>query len=339
VGVAAAAAAAAPWAPLAGIAAFGVAVALLLKRVLDTPSRKYDPRDVNVGREYDNWTQEGVLEYYWGEHIHLGYYSHELRRRGRYTNGDFIRAKIDFVDQMFKWSGAPPPDTLLDVGCGIGGTSRQLAERFPHAKVTGITLSPKQVERGTELAKERGISNCEFKVMDALKMDFPDNSFDIVWGCESGEHMPDKRRYIEEMVRVLKPGGTLVIATWCQREATPDRPLTPKEKDKLQFLYDEWAHPYFISKEEYVRIMDGTNQLEEIRYDDWNEFTIDSWRHSIWVGVRDPMGLLCKSPLVWYRSLRDAVTLERMHRAFASGLMEYGMLKARKKVPLVGTRV
>ena len=43
-----------------------------------------------------------------------------------------------------------------------------------------------------------------------------DNSFDLVWACESGEHMPDKRAYVEEMVRVLKPGGTLVIACWCQ---------------------------------------------------------------------------------------------------------------------------
>jgi len=56
------------------------------------------------------------------------------------------------------------------------------------------------------------------QVMDALKMDFPDNSFDLVWGCESGEHMPDKAAYVKEMTRVLKPGGTLVIATWCQRE-------------------------------------------------------------------------------------------------------------------------
>jgi MPBQ/MSBQ methyltransferase len=52
--------------------------------------------------------------------------------------------------------------------------------------------------------------------MDALKMDFPDNTFDIVWACESGEHMPDKKRYVEEMARVLKPGGRIVIATWCQ---------------------------------------------------------------------------------------------------------------------------
>lgn len=64
----------------------------------------------------------------------------------------------------------------------------------------------------------RGLSNVKFQVMDALAMEWPDNSFDLVWACESGEHMPDKKKYVEEMVRVLKPGGTLVIACWCQRE-------------------------------------------------------------------------------------------------------------------------
>ncbi len=45
-----------------------------IKKVFDTPSRAYDQ---NVGQEYDAWTEEGVLEYYWGEHIHLGYYTEE----------------------------------------------------------------------------------------------------------------------------------------------------------------------------------------------------------------------------------------------------------------------
>ena len=47
----------------------------------------------------------------------------------------------------------------------------------------------------------------------------------------------------------------MVIATWCQREETPQAPLTPKEKADLQFLYDEWAHPYFISVQEYGRLL------------------------------------------------------------------------------------
>ena len=87
-------------------------------------------------------------------------------------------------------------------------------------------------------------------------MEFEDNTFDLVWACESGEHMPDKKKYIEEMTRVLKPGGQLVIACWCQREETADNPLSQQDKENLQFLYDEWAHPYFISIQEFCRLME-----------------------------------------------------------------------------------
>ncbi|KAI7837904.1 hypothetical protein COHA_008285 [Chlorella ohadii] len=298
-----------------------------IKKVFDTPSRAYDQ---NVGQEYDAWTEEGVLEYYWGEHIHLGYYTEEERARG-YKKKNFIQAKYDFIDEMFNWSGSATPEKVLDVGCGIGGTSRFLAAKFPQASVTGITLSPNQVKRGTQLAADRGLGNVKFQVMDALKMEFPDNSFDLVWACESGEHMPDKKAYVDEMVRVLKPGGTLVIATWCQREETPEAPFSESDQERLQFLYEEWAHPYFVSKEEYGRIMEGTGQLEQVELADWTAPTINSWRHSIWVGVWDPWIVVFKGPRIWYKTVREIVTLERMHRAFDDGLMEYGMMKAKKK--------
>ena len=79
---------------------------------------------------------DGILEYYWGEHIHLGYYSEEERARG-YKKKDFKQAKLDFVDEMLAWSGARQPQRILDVGCGIGGTSRHLAATFPNAAVQG----------------------------------------------------------------------------------------------------------------------------------------------------------------------------------------------------------
>lgn len=47
-----------------------------------------------------------------------------------------------------------------------------------------------------------------------------------------------------------------MIATWCQREETKDNPLTQKDKADLQFLYDEWTHPHFVSKEEYSRLLE-----------------------------------------------------------------------------------
>lgn len=98
----------------------------LLRAILWKPSRTYD-RDANsVGREYDAWTTEGILEEYWGEHIHLGYYSPEELKAG-YKKKNFIEAKYDFVDQMMafgKASSLAQPMSVLDVGCGIGGTNQ-----------------------------------------------------------------------------------------------------------------------------------------------------------------------------------------------------------------------
>lgn len=103
------------------------------------------------------------------------------------------------------------------------------------------------------------------------------------------------------------------------------RPFSDKEKDDLQFLYDEWAHPFFISKEEFVRLMDGTGHLDGSTSEDWCEQTLPSWRQSIWVGVESPWKVISKfNPFIWYKVIREIVTLERMHQAFDSGLMEYG---------------
>lgn len=81
----------AAWQPilavLAGVSLL-VAAVLWIKKVFDTPSRAYKE---NVGDEYDQWTEEGVLEYYWGEHIHLGFYS-EAERAAGYKKKDFIQA-------------------------------------------------------------------------------------------------------------------------------------------------------------------------------------------------------------------------------------------------------
>lgn len=317
-----------------------IAGAAALYKLLDTPMRRYNREKNTVAKEYDAWTSDGILEHYWGEHIHLGWYSPEEMKAG-YKKKDFIGAKYDFIDKMMEFSGLQslksPPAKVLDVGCGIGGTSRYLASKLgEQTEVTGITLSPKQVERATQLAKARGLGNAKFQVMDALAMTFPDNSFDMVWACESGEHMPDKKAYVEEMSRVLKPGGIMVVATWCQRDdesrGRGAAPFTARDRKRLDYLYAEWTHPHFISIASYRKLMEDTGLLEHVHTEDWNEGTIASWRHSIWVGVFDPLPVI-RRPLKWYKTLRDGICLDRFHRAFKDGLMGYGMFRARKAVP------
>jgi len=314
-----------------GVAA-GVAGGIYLKKKLDTPSRPYDQEKNTVAAEYDAWTEEGILEEYWGEHIHLGYYTEEERAKGAFKK-DSKLARYDFIDEMMKFGSLSTteniPKTFLDVGCGFGGTSRHIAKKLPETQVTGITISPKQVERATELAKEQNVPNAKFMLVDALNMTFPDNSFDFVWACESGEHMPDKKQYIEEMMRVLKPGGRFVMATWCQRDDSA-KPFTPEEEKKLDFLYSEWTHPHFISIEDYVKLIEGTGVMEKVGSANWADETIASWRHAIYEGAFKPWFVI-RRPHLWWKTIKDCYCMEKMHRAFDEGLMTYGMFYATKK--------
>ncbi len=185
------------------ILVFAVAIAIYLL----TP-RNYESAE-SVATSYDEWTEDGILEFYWGEHIHLGHYGSPPRRK------DFLVAKADFVHEMVKWGGLdkyPVGTTVLDVGCGIGGSSRILAKDYGF-DVTGITISPQQVQRAQELTPPE--VPAQFKVDDATALSYPDASFDVVWSIEAGPHMPDKAVFARELLRVLKPGG-LLIAPWTE---------------------------------------------------------------------------------------------------------------------------
>ena len=100
----------------------------------------------------------------------------------------------------------------------------------------------------------------------------------------------------------------------------------------LLFLIKCRSHPYFISKEAYKELVEGTGLMTDAKAEDWVKETVASWRHTIWLGIKDPRGWIFK-PKTYLKCFRDAYCLERMHRAFKRGLMEYGMWAATKKVP------
>lgn len=88
-----------------------------------------------------------------------------------------------------------------------------------------------------------------------------------------------------------------------------------------------------------MRLMEGTGQLERCATEDWCKETIASWRQSIWVGVVDPWPVILKfNPFIWWKVIREIVTLERMHKAFESGLMEYGAPFPLLRPPCIAAR-
>ena len=283
--------------------------------------RNYESGD-SVANSYDEWTEDGILEFYWGEHIHLGHYGSPPKSK------EFITAKHDFVHEMVRWGGLdklPAKTTLLDVGCGIGGSSRILAKDY-NFDVTGVTISPQQVKRARELTPED--VEAKFAVDDAMALSFPNASFDVVWSVEAGPHMPDKAVFAKELLRVLKPGGILVVADWNQRD---DRatPLNFWEKPVMKQLLDQWSHPAFSSIEEFSELLAETGLVEgEVITDDWTQETLPSWIDSIWQGIVKPKGLILFGFSGFIKSLREVPTLLLMRLAFGSGLCRFGMFKA-----------
>ncbi|MBD2654876.1 methyltransferase domain-containing protein [Synechocystis sp. FACHB-383] len=287
-------------------------------------ARGYQSSD-SVANAYDQWTEDGILEYYWGDHIHLGHYDDPPVAK------DFIQSKIDFVHAMAKWGGLdtlPPGTTVLDVGCGIGGSSRILAKNYGF-NVTGITISPQQVKRATELTPA-GLS-AKFAVDDAMALSFPDASFDVVWSVEAGPHMPDKAIFAKELLRVLKPGGILVVADWNQRD---DRqvPLNFWEKPVMRQLLDQWSHPAFASIEGFAENLEATGLVEgQVTTADWTVPTLPAWLDTIWQGIIRPQGWLQYGLPGFVKSVREVPTILLMRLAFGTGLCRFGMFKAVRK--------
>ncbi|MDJ0350508.1 methyltransferase domain-containing protein [Cryobacterium sp. PH29-G1] len=98
---------------------------------------------------------------------------------------------------------------LLDVGCGPGTITVDLARRLAPGRVVGIDASTDIVEHATGLAADEGAHNVSFQVGDVYALDFADASFDIVHAHQVLQHLADPVAAMTEMRRVLRPGGVL----------------------------------------------------------------------------------------------------------------------------------
>jgi len=190
----------------------------------------------------------------------------EFHIRGRAATLELARA-----------AGLDANKRVLDVGSGLGGTSRCLAREFG-CRVTGIDLTEEYCRAAAMLSAKVGLADLvDYRQGDATNLPFDDASFDVVWTEHVAMNIPDKHQLYKEMHRVLKPGGTLAIydilagpssavlfpVPWARTPETSFL-VQPNELRKLLedagFTISDWsdtteaARAWFVSLAEKIRV-------------------------------------------------------------------------------------
>lgn len=160
-------------------------------------------------RQRRDWDDLTSLDPYWA------ICSDRERRFGGWDRESFLRSGVQTVDAALRAGarhGVPGKrGDALDFGCGTGRLTVAIASDFE--RCTGVDISPQMVARARELAD--GVDNAIFAVHETADLaEFPSESFDLVMSRFVLQHLPGraaKERYVEEFVRVLRPGGMLAF--------------------------------------------------------------------------------------------------------------------------------
>jgi len=113
------------------------------------------------------------------------------------------------LNLMIRFSEPTIYDTVLDVACGNGTVAFEYAKIVKH--VTGIDITPAMIERARIIQKERNLDNLDWRIGDISTLPFRDDYFSIVVTRGSLHHLIDFNKVMEEMYRVCKPGGKILI--------------------------------------------------------------------------------------------------------------------------------
>jgi len=123
--------------------------------------------------------------------------------------------------ELIKLSKFTPDMRILDVGCGVGGSTRRLSHETG-CYVIGIDLSDEYIETAERLTQLLNMQErVKFQAASALELPFDDNTFDGAWSIQMNMNIEDKPRLLKEVARVLKPGGRAILYEVCGNKNTP----------------------------------------------------------------------------------------------------------------------
>ncbi len=167
----------------------------------------------------------------WGHHLHHGLFEEDVPAKV---------AQQQLTDRLAQEANIQSGDRVLDVGCGMGGSSIALAQALD-CRVTGITLSPVQRHWAQWASRWHGVqAKTDFRAQDAETAEFQPGSFDIVWSIECTEHLFEKPAFFKR-----PPNGSSQVAAWPFVPGWTGTPMTPTRplSKFVMCVRDFSAHP------------------------------------------------------------------------------------------------
>lgn len=159
-----------------------------------------------------------------------------------------------------------PGAQVLDVGCGPGSITVDVAKIVAPGAVVGIDVMEARVSSAAKLASDLGMNNVSFEVSDAHSLHFPDNTFDVVFSQTTLHSLIDPVRALSEQRRVAKPGGWVIASGVRDWGFSPRYPACPTldKIHKAWTTYHELLQKRNLSGEKVPG--EQERQLGEIRY-------------------------------------------------------------------------
>jgi tocopherol O-methyltransferase len=251
----------------------------------------------------------------WGVHIHHGLWNGEMSSR---------QAQHQLIEHLLEESEIPRGASVIDVGCGMGGSSIHLA-RHHDCNVTGITLSSVQRTWAGSSALLKGVgAKTRFLRQDAETAEFEDESFDYLWSIECTEHLFDKRAFFQRAARWVRSGGGAALCIWL----AGDEPHTADDVRQVKAVCDAFLCPSLGTVADYSHWLDDAG-LEVTQVSDLTSRVDRTWEICTQRLERSGLGKL--SRICGRNMLHFVESFETLLNAYRSGAMKYCSITAKKR--------